>query len=178
MTPAELARDNWRQDCNTYLSKRTGTYAFRTRRYDAVYDALCNLGVVEHDVVYDLGAGMCELDRRMREHALHLRYVPVDGCIDGTDLNYWMPPAADAFVLVEVIEHLPSAYLLLCRLKRQARKGIVITTPNADRVDVLAMDETHVRSFTAADLRAEDFEVEARQLFNDFDDTLIGAWRP
>lgn len=178
MTQAELARENWRQDCNTYLAQRRGTYAFRTRRYDAVIDELYGLGVMDWDVVYDLGAGMCEFDRRLREHEFHLRYVPVDGCIDGTDLNEWTPPAADAFVVIEVIEHLIAPGVLLERLKRQARKGIVLTTPNAAKVDVLAMDETHRTPFVAADIEVHGFEVTALQLFNDFEDTLLAVWRP
>lgn len=180
-TPLPESREAWRQECNEYLSRRVGTYDFRCRRYDAVIEKMNLLGVAEWDVAYDLGAGMCELDRRLRDRGLHLRYVPVDGCIDGTDLNDWtldpgrIPPA-DVYVAIEVIEHLQDPLALCYRLFERARKGVIVTTPNARRVDVLGMDETHRWALTDTMLQAAGFQVEARQLFNDFEDTLV-AWR-
>jgi len=106
-----MTRDQWRQECNEYLAKRVGTYDFRCRRYDIVIERLNEMGVAEHDVVYDLGAGMAEFGRRLYDREFYLRYVPVDGCIDGTDLNDWrddpdLIPPADVFVAIEVMEHL------------------------------------------------------------------------
>ena len=188
--PAELvqwveqANVEWRAACNDYLSKRVGTYEFRCRRYDAVIDKLRILKVAEWDVLYDLGAGMAEFDRCLHENDLHLRYIPVDGCIDGTDLNDWVwestpkPGGADFFTMIEVIEHLNDPWDFLSMLKDYTSKGIVLTTPNAARVDVLAMDETHQHAIYDYQLEEAGFIVEKAQLFNDYEDTLIAWWGP
>lgn len=170
-----MTTSEWRRECEDYLSRRTGTYDFRCRRYDAVLDELTKLGVGEWDVVYDLGAGMCEFDRRARERGQHFRYVPVDGCIDGTDLNEWIPTEVDAFVAIEVIEHLFEPFDFLRRLARHARKGVVVTTPNPLRVDVLGMDPTHRHRIFPSQLEGCHFQVTRLQLFNDFEDTLLAT---
>ena len=59
---------------------------------------------------------------------------------------------------------------------RAATKGVVISTPNADTVDVRAMDPTHVSPVTPALLRNWGLGVEVCCLYGQPADGLI-AWR-
>src|SRR4051794_2907957 len=111
-----------------YLSQRTGTYEFRCRRYHAVYAQLILNGLKPDDLIVDVGAGMCEFDTYLRSMGWSGRYLPVDGAIDGTDLNGWGPSTrADFFVAIEVLEHLPQPFLLMSLLSMFAEKAVVIT---------------------------------------------------
>lgn len=161
---------------DTYLDARTGTYEFRCRRYDAVIDRLLVMGMRRADTILDLGAGRMEFARRLRERGHLGMYVPVDGSIDGTDLNTWEPPDhVDWGVAIEVIEHLHVPNALMAKAKIAARYGIVITTPNPDAVDVLALDPTHITPVSIADLAQWGYEHQTQMLFTDVDDTII-AW--
>lgn len=174
----EPARHPSREQWEEYLGERTGTYAYRCRRYYAVNKKLKELGFVDGDLIYDVGAGMCEFGRYLfREADWTGRYVPVDGAIDGTELNDWAPPVtAHAFVAIEVIEHLRDPGRMLALMQVQATRGVVVTTPNPETVDVLALDRTHVHPIPVWFLRHFGFEVETVSLFGKPDDTLIGTW--
>jgi hypothetical protein len=176
--PAETGAGRPRSFWEAYLAGRTGTYEFRSRRYQAVWEALERAGFRNEDILYDVGAGMCEFGRYLfRDCRWHGRYVAVDGAIDGTDLEYWSPPAlAHAFVAIEVIEHLMDPARLLEEFERNALKVAVITTPNPATVDVLALDETHVSEVTARQLLKRGWRVHARSLFGKPDDTLVAVW--
>lgn len=162
----------------SYLHERTGTYEWRCLRYAAAWDKLEELGLAQHDLVVDVGAGMCELDRYARTvRGFDGRYLPVDGAIDGTDLNVWWPHIeAEFFVALEVIEHLNNPLWLLRQLELRATKGVIVTTPNPDVVDVLAIDETHITPVYGETLTERGYEVEAVRLFSREADTLL-AWR-
>lgn len=160
---------------DTYLEGRTGTYEFRCRRYDAVIDRLHAMGMRKADSVLDLGAGRMEFARRLRERQHVGMYIPVDGSIDGTDLNTWEPPDhVDWAVAIEVIEHLERPDALMTKAKVAARYGLVITTPNPDAVDVLALDPTHITPVSIGDLAQWGYEYETRSLFTKDNDTIIG----
>src|SRR5262249_59434966 len=101
------------------------------------------------------------------------------GSIDGVDLNRWAPPIpADFYVAIEFIEHVTQPFTLLHRMFLQSRKGVAISTPNADEVDVLAMDSTHVRPVRPGELAELGYLVETIRMFtSDKRDTLV-AHRP
>ena len=173
-----MSRTENRARWEAYLAERTGTYEYRTRRYAAVADEMELLGFADGDLVVDVGAGMCEFDRYMRERGMHPRYVPVDGCIDGTDLNLWRPSLAfDFFVAIETIEHINTPAGMLNAFERKARKGAVLTTPNPERVDVRAMDKTHVSPIDPWWLEERDWRVEKRSFFGQPEDSLLGIYQ-
>jgi hypothetical protein len=163
------------EHCRAYLAGRRATYEMREARFRLVHDRMEELGLTDNDVVFDLGAGHCQFDYFLRHQHWQGVYVPVDGSIDGTDLNLWTPKMQpDFFVLSEVLEHLEIPYNLLRRLA--PRKGIVLTTPNPAVVDVLACDEDHKRVIEPKVLVEMGFTVEAYQCFGKEQDTLV-AWK-
>ncbi|WP_329428876.1 NUDIX domain-containing protein [Streptosporangium sp. NBC_01495] len=82
----------------------------------------------------DVGAGLTELDVCLRvDYGWRGRYVPVDGWLDGVDLETWQPPRAfDWFACLEVLEHLRDPGRLVKALQDNATCGLVITTPNPE----------------------------------------------
>lgn len=161
---------------NAYLDNREGTYEFRCRRYDAVIDILTSMGRRQGDSIADIGAGRGEFGKRLREHGHRGMYIPIDGSIDGCDLNTWDPPdKVDWAVSIETIEHLHDPARMLARLKIMARFGAVITTPNAATVDVIAMDPTHLSPLTRRDIGDEGWVTDSLSLFTEDDDTIL-AW--
>lgn len=174
-----------REQWLAYLAERTGTYEYRTRRYAAVADKLELLGLEDDDLVVDFGAGMCEFGRYLyRDRGWSGRYLPVDGAIQGADLNGTLDDfiTADFFVAIEVVEHLLSPVHEIAMMLGLARKGVVLTTPHTDALGaefVRAMDETHHTPIYRAWL--EDrfglrMSVEELSLFGERNDTLL-AWR-
>ena len=148
------ARDiqaQWRDyldTCSTY-----GTYADRIHEYRPVGSAMRRSGLADGDLLVDVGAGDCGLDRWLRtEGGWHGQYLPVDGAIQGVNLNDWGPTMpADLHVAVEVVEHVADPWGLMGAMQAVSRRGVVVTTPNADVVDVLALDPTHVSALRPAD---------------------------
>lgn len=170
---------------DSYLAARTGCYEWRCERYDAALRAMYELGLDDDCTVFDVGSGWGEFGARLHtgDHlgaipSSRARYVPVDACIDGTDLNRWKPArAADFFVALEVIEHLDRPARLLNAMQRQATKGVIVSTPNPRTTDVLGMDETHVRSVDRFTLRAWGFEVREVSFYGTPADSLFGVWK-
>lgn len=173
---SELNRARWL----SYLGERRGTYEYRTLRYSAVYDEMKAMGLADHDLIVDIGAGMCDFDRYLRQvHSFDGRYLPVDGAIDGTNLNEWTPQiSADFFVSIEVIEHLRDPWSLIRILKQYTDKGIVLTTPNPRVVDVLSLDKTHITPISREELEVAGFTVTAISVFGAGDDTLLATHNP
>jgi hypothetical protein len=138
-------RRDTRKKWESYLCRRNGTYDFRCIRYAIVAQHLVKLGLKDDDLLVDVGAGRCEFDHFLRtELKWRGRYVPVDGSLDGTDLEHWTPHIeADFFVAIELLEHLLNPFRLIKELEQTAKKGVVITTPNSAVVDTLAIDHTH-----------------------------------
>jgi len=167
----------WMVECERYLAARTGRYEWRRTRYRHAAKRLVAGGLSDQDTLVDVGAGWTELDYYLRrELDWRGRYLPVDGAIDGVDLNHWTPPrAASWYVALELIEHLHDAARLVAAMRRAATKGVILSTPNADQVDVSAMDPTHVTPVTAALLCNWGLQVEVCCLYGQPADGLI-AW--
>jgi hypothetical protein len=163
--------------CNEYLDQRSGTFEFRCIRYEAVTDRLLALGLEDGDLIVDVGAGRCEFDHYLRtRRGLHVRYVPVDGSIDGTDLEKWIPPfASDFFVAIELLEHLNDPIRLMNEMMGTALKGIVATTPNPLTTDVLGMDYTHKTEIFPETFEQFGWDVREVTLFGQEQDSLL-AW--
>lgn len=166
-----------------YLNARRGTYEFRCQRYEAVGEVMEVEGPFRDgclnrwDSLCDVGAGRCEFRRYMREQGWCGQYRAVDGSIDGTDLNAWEPRLRyDWFVAIEVLEHLDDPYTLMQKLVAKARKGVVITTPNAETVDVLDIDPTHVTPLYPHDFKVLGWQHEIRSFFCKENDSIL-AWR-
>jgi hypothetical protein len=105
------------------------------------------------------------------------RYIPVDGAIDGVNLEFWTPARpVDWMVGIEIIEHMEDPERLVRAMVRGARKGVILTTPNPDVVDVLGCDRTHKTAVSTSDLLAWGFSSVPMPLFGKAGDTLL-AWR-
>lgn len=136
------------------------------------------LGLSHEDTVVDFGAGWTEFDFCLRkEFDWRGRYIPVDGGIDGTDLNEWTPKRkAEWFVGLEILEHLSDPFALVQRIKPYATKGILVSTPNPDTTDVLGMDPTHVTPITFGELATEFSRVYRTTFYGQEDDSLFAVW--
>lgn len=169
-----------RSQWEAYLRARTGNYDMRRARYRAVASHLITCGLDNDDIVVDVGAGWTEFDYFLRtEISWRGRYLAVDGAIDGTDLDAWVPTTpASFFVAIEVLEHLREPLRVLAHMRHLAEKAVVITTPNPATVDVLAIDSTH-RCALPRELLAEfcAMEVYEHSCFGRPDDTLIAVAR-
>lgn len=177
MHTSVLNREKWLN----YLSERDGTYEYRTLRYAAVYDKLLELGLKPGDMIVDVGAGMCDFDRYIRTaRGFDGRYVPVDGAIDGVDLNDWKPAiSSQFFVAIELLEHLRSPWLMMHKLEQHASKGVVVTTPYGKLEDIVAMDRTHISPMKCKDFRDRGWNVELTSVFphrGEKKDTILGWW--
>lgn len=180
-------RQNRQRYWKAYLDEGTATYEQRTLRYQAVAQILQSHGLADNDLVVDVGAGRTQFDyflrvdffddplRRLRRW--RGRYLAVDGALDGTDLNDWAPQTeAEFFVAIEVLEHLKQPHRLMEAMVAMCTKAVVVTTPNPDAVDVLAMDPTHVTPISARDFNRHGWCWELVSLFGTKDDTIL-AWR-
>jgi hypothetical protein len=169
--------------CDSYLGMRTGAYEHRAIRYRAAADWMTASGLTHDMTIVDVGAGMTELDYCLRaEYGWRGRYIPVDGGIDGVNLNDWTPPReAHFFVALEIIEHLFNWRRLIEALRQKTLNGLVISTPNPRTTDVLAMDTTHTVEVFAADLQAYGFHVSEETFYGGVlsggePDALFATW--
>lgn len=172
------------QSCDSYLDDRTGKYEFRAVRYRAAAGWLTANGLTDDMTIVDVGAGMTELDYCLRaEYGWRGRYIPVDGGIDGVNLNYWTPPReAHFFVALEIIEHLANWRALIERMQRKALVGVVMSTPNPRTTDVIGMDPTHMVEVYSADLEPYAFKVSEETFYGGVfsdgaPDALFATWR-
>lgn len=170
-------------NCDNYLDSREGKYEFRAIRYRAAIEAMIREGLDDSMTVFDVGAGMTEFDYCLRrEFNWRGRYVPIDGGIDGTDLNHWLPPReAHWFVALEILEHLKTWEFLVKRMQVKAIKGVIISTPNPRTTDVIGMDPTHIVAINQQDLQHYDFAVTEETFYggafsNGAPDSLFGIW--
>lgn len=141
-----------------------GVYEQRVPEYRTVGWALETMGLKNDETVIDVGAGSCDFDHWLRTgQGWRGRYIPIDGSLDGTDLNTWIPPLglhADWVVCIETVEHVHNPIRLIAEMARIATRGMVITTPNPDVVDVFAVDPTHVAEVPRAVLEEFNLVVE------------------
>ncbi len=166
-----------------YLAERTGCYEYRAVRYTAAGAAMAMHGLSDSDSIYDIGAGFTELDYCLRtSFNWRGRYIPVDGGIDDTDLDYWIPPRNVQFsVALELLEHLNGPEYLVRKLQKHTTKAIVVSVPNPRTVDVLGIDSTHVTVVTREMLESWGFFVTERMFCggtfsNGQPDSLFGIW--
>lgn len=171
------------QNCDNYMDERTGKYEYRAVRYRKAIDTMRSYGLDDSMTVFDVGAGMTEFDYTLRaEYDWKGRYIPIDGGIDGTNLNTWAPPREGHwFVALELFEHLTLWPRLLHRMQQSASVGVIMSTPNPATTDVLGMDPTHVTEVWKHVL--EDYEMTVTEetfyggAFSDGEpDSLFGVW--
>src|SRR4051794_39556420 len=115
-------------NCDSYLGARTGKYEWRRVRYQAALRAIQTVSGLHDDMtIMDIGAGWTEFDYCLRvDGNWKGRYIPIDGGIDGTNLDDWLPPReVDWIVGLEIIEHLYRPVTLLKNLKHYAKHGII-----------------------------------------------------
>jgi hypothetical protein len=141
-------------------------------------------GLTDGMTVVDIGAGMTELAYcLMNEYGLRIRYIPVDGGIDGTDLNNWTPKRmAHFYVGLEILEHLQDPYDVARKMRLHSDIGTVFSTPDPAYCDVLAMDATHTQAIDKSRMEMLGFSIESRKFYggyysNDQNDSLFGTWR-
>ena len=166
------------QDCDHYLSERTGCYEFRRERYYPTVLEMQRIGLSDDDTVFDVGAGWTEFDYCLRtEGNFKGRYIPVDGGIDGTDLQHWIPPRkAEFFVVLELLEHLDYPGALMSRMAQHCNKAIIISTPNPMTTDVLGMDRTHKTAIWPHMLDNWGFSWRIASFYGKEADSLFGVW--
>lgn len=178
-SPLAVSRHDRIRDADAYLAARTGCYAFREVRYRAAAGAMMTHGpLMNDDTLFDVGCGWTEFDYYLREKLKWRgRYIPVDACIDGVDLDRWEPPReAEWFVALEVLEHMEDPRHLLRVMRNASTKGIVLSTPNPATTDVLGMDPTHRTPIPAEWLQRWGFIVQACSFYGERDDSLLAVW--
>lgn len=171
------------QNCDNYMDERTGKYEYRAVRYRKAIETMFANGLDDSMTIFDVGAGMTEFDYCLRrEYNWRGRYIPVDGGIDGTDLNSWVPPREGHwFVALELLEHLVNWGPLVAGMQSMSTRGIVVSTPNPRTTDVIGMDPTHVVAIRPQDLELWDFKVTEETFYggvfsNGEPDSLFGVW--
>lgn len=169
--------------CDTYLGERTGKYEWRCERYDHALDAMIAEGLAGEHTVIDVGAGWTEFGCRLYERCCPVgvrpRYFPIDGGLDGTDLENWWPPRpAEFFVALELLEHLENPAELVSVMQGNCTRAVVISTPNPRTTDVIGMDRTHKTPIHAYDLRSWGFKVSEESFYGQKSDSLFGIWTP
>lgn len=170
-------------NCDNYMDERTGKYEYRAVRYRRAIEEMFKNGLDDSMTIFDVGAGMTEFDYCLRvEYGWRGRYIPIDGGIDGTDLNEWVPPReAHWFVALELVEHLSLWPRLVREMKNKAIHGVVLSTPNPKTTDVIGMDPTHVCEVPAEDLELMGFTVTEETFYGGVfsggrPDSLFGVW--
>jgi 2-polyprenyl-3-methyl-5-hydroxy-6-metoxy-1,4-benzoquinol methylase len=170
------------READEYLAHRTGAYHLRCERYDATLQALHVHELRHGHTVVDVGSGWGEFGVRLHTGSeffkgTRARYIPVDACVDGVDLDTWVPPRrAEFFVCLEVLEHLDHPERLLREMMAAADRAVVVSTPNPETTDVMGMDRTHRTPITRALLEGLDFNVSERQFYGKPADSLFGVW--
>ncbi|TQF04743.1 hypothetical protein E6W39_24120 [Kitasatospora acidiphila] len=153
-------------------------FSERSARYSVAADRLATGGLSDRHSLADIGAGHTELDVLLRTtHGWRGRYVPVDRWTGDVDLETWTPPMRwDWAACLEVLEHLQDPFRLLAELMSSALLGVVVTTPNPEVVDVLAMDPTHVTPITRQELANAGLYTSLHNLYGTADDGICGVW--
>lgn len=170
--------------CDEYMISRTGRYEYRAVRYRLAAQWLFSQGLSDEHTLVDVGAGWTEFDYCLRkEFDWRGRYIPLDGGIDGTDLEHWTPARSfDWFVALELLEHLHNPERLVRALQGSCRKGGIVSVPDPEQVDVLAMDETHVTEVSHELLSSWGFTAQPVSLYGgafggNGTDALVGEWK-
>lgn len=162
-------------DCDDYLNSRTGKYEWRAVRYRAAASWLIMNGLSHDDTLLDVGAGWTEFDFCLRaEFGWRGRYIPLDGGIDGTNIEDWYPQRDyDWVVALEILEHMEDPARLIEGLWLHANRGIVLSTPNPRTTDVLGMDDTHKCEIHPEWLKSYGFDVYEASFYGQPADSLF-----
>jgi acyl carrier protein len=163
-----------------YLRGHQSVFFERQNRFLACADRLRHHGLGDGDVLFDLGAGLTELDYHLRvSHGWRGRYVPVDAWVNGVDLLQWTPPRrVEWFAALELLEHLEDPKRFVEQMQEFATKGFIVTTPNPDRVDVLAMDPTHKTPLDEGALQGWGMRTTLHNFYGFHQDGIAGIWTP
>lgn len=169
-----------RDDCVRYLNERTARIEYRFPRYAAVADELYAYGLNDNALLCDLGAGWGDFDFYLRAvRGFKGRYLPVDGALDGTDLNRWAPSVSFDFVTaMEIIEHLNNPRDFLERVMARTTRCLVLTTPNTDVLGeetVRTMDKTHISPVSASLFREYGMRVKECSFFGTPRDSILAV---
>jgi len=155
-------------------------YGERAARYATAADRLSAGGLCDLHTLADIGAGRTELDYLLRtERGWRGRYVPVDRWTgpDGLDLDTWVPPRRwDWFACLEVLEHLTSPMRLLDMMCDAAVHGVVVTTPNPEVIDVLALDPEHRTPLTRQQLASAGLYTSVHNFYGADSDGICAVW--
>jgi hypothetical protein len=155
-------------------------YDERSARYTVAADRLTAGGLCDLHTLADIGAGCTELDYLLRaERGWRGRYVPVDRWTGPAefDLDHWVPPRRwDWFACLEVLEHLASPMRLLDLMCDAGVQGVVVTTPNPDVVDVLALDPTHRTPLSRQQLADVGLYTSLHNFYGTDGDGICGVW--
>lgn len=189
MTEHATELDRWTHYLTPEETPTYGTYEQRAPEYDTVANWLMNLGLKDDDLIVDVGAGSCDFDHYLRTSgAWRGRYLPIDGATIGINFNERLPytylpnAPADWYVAIETLEHIYDPERVVRAMRQRARKGMVVTTPNARSVDVIAVDPTHVIAITPEMLYDWGFTVHKVNFCDrgteEEPDTLVGVWIP
>jgi glycosyltransferase involved in cell wall biosynthesis len=171
----KVAREAMEQEAKEY-----GDYDARVPEYAAIFKALERVGLRSGDRILDLGAGLCDLDRFLREYRWWGTYVPVDLLIDGTDLNdYEVPEGFEYIVIQQTLEHVEEPWMLLKQCEH-ITGAVVITTPNRDIVGVGEKEDyphqmAHKHWFSPEDFKGRGYEVELLTMTGRPDDTILAT---
>ena len=160
--------------CDEYGRMPRRPYAERKIRYQVASEQMRRGGLDDRDAVIDVGAGGTELDFRLRTgHGWRGRYVPVDGWMDGTDLECRSPARPfEWFAVLEVLEHLHDPFRLLRELMKSAATGLVVTTPNP-----FVHDPTHFTPITREMPEDAGMATSLHDCYGDPEDGIAGLWR-
>ena len=173
-----MNKDEHIKACNDYIATRKGNYAQRSVRYIKALRTMQLYGLNNDDTVCDVGAGATEFDICLRISGLWMgRYWPVDGGLDGVDLEEWKSPQkAEWFVALEVLEHMKYPWTLLRELMYNATRGVILSTPNPRTTDVMGMDDTHKSVLDSEYLLALGFVVSEEKFYGTVADSLFAYW--
>ena len=167
-------RETTLQTCREYIGNRHSGFEFRSIRYEAVLEALRLLGLKQGDSIVDVGGADGEFGKYLEQEKAGVNYKVVDGMLDGTNLNEWIPQEKAHFMVsIEVIEHLENPRDFLKTLDAYSIKGAVLTTPNPHVVDVRAMDKTHISPTYPVDFYSQGYKVFPQMLFFENGDSLL-----
>ena len=174
---ASCPPEQWKAECEDYL-KGQGPWQSRARRYGKVEETLNVMGLNPGDLIVDVGAGMCDFARYMYGNGHFMRYLPLDGSIDGRDIEKMETefPFGDWQVCIETVEHMHDPLGLLRVMAARANRGVVVTTPNPDVTDVLALDSDHKCAISMDDFIGMGYLPEAVSIHYQ-DDTILATWQ-
>jgi len=169
--------ESWADICDEYARSHKRPYVERKIRYQVAGDRMCRGGLTDRHTVVDVGAGWTELDFCLRtEHGWRGRYVPIDGWLDGTNLDLWSPTRSfEWFAALEILEHLHDPFRLLRELMESATMGVVVTTPNPFVHD-LSQDPTHITPITREMLEEVGMVTSLHNFYGDPNDGIAGLW--